>query len=59
MTKPLNLKLLILLCANTLLLSCSEPQSQSTTVETADQALTSQELSDLSLIHISEPTRPH
>ncbi|MEC8455049.1 MAG: hypothetical protein VXZ01_08605, partial [Pseudomonadota bacterium] len=48
MAKPLNLKLLTLLCANTLLLACSEPQSQSTSMVTADQALTSQELSDQS-----------
>ena len=48
MAKPLYLKLLTLLCANTLLLSCSEPQSQSTTVVPADQALTSRELSDQS-----------
>ena len=48
MAKPLNLKLLTLICATTLLLSCSEPQSQSTTVVTADQSLTSQDLSDQS-----------
>ena len=48
MAKPFNLKLLTLICATTLLLSCSEPQSQSTTMVTADQALTSQELLDQS-----------
>ena len=48
MFQPLSLKLLTLLCANALLLSCSEPQSQSTTVVTADQAKTNQQVSDQS-----------
>ena len=48
MLQPLSLKLLTLLCANALLLSCSEPQSQSTTVVTADQAKTNQQVSDQS-----------
>ena len=48
MFQPLSLKLLTLLCANALLLSCSEPQSQSTTVVTAGQAQTNQQVSDQS-----------
>ena len=46
MIKPLTLKLLILICANTLLLSCSEPESQSTGAVTANQAQVTQEVYD-------------
>ena len=46
MIKPLTLKLLILICANTLLLSCSEPESQSTRAVTANQAQVTQEVYD-------------
>ena len=38
MAKPFNLKLLTLICATTLLMSCSEPKSQPTTGVTADQS---------------------
>ena len=48
MSQPLSLKLLTLLCANALLLSCSEPQSQPTTGVTADQSQTPQLVSDQS-----------
>ena len=48
MSQPLSLKLLTLLCANALLLSCSEPQSQSTTGVTADQSQAPQLVSDQS-----------
>ena len=48
MSQPLSLKLLTLLCANALLLSCSEPQSQPTTGVTADQSQAPQLVSDQS-----------
>jgi len=48
MSQPLSLKLLTLLCANALLLSCSEPQSQSTTEVTTDQSQAPQQVSDQS-----------
>lgn len=48
MSQPLSLKLLTLLCANALLLSCSEPQSQPTTGVTADQSQEPQLVSDQS-----------
>ena len=48
MSQPLSLKLLTLLCANALLLSCSEPQSQSTTEVTTDQSHAPQQVSDQS-----------
>ena len=49
MSQPLSLKLLTLLCANALLLSCSEPQSQPTTGVTADQSQAPQQVSDQSV----------
>ena len=48
MSQPLSLKLFTLLCANALLLSCSEPQSQSTTEVTTDQSQAPQQVSDQS-----------
>ncbi|MEC8408567.1 MAG: pyrroloquinoline quinone-dependent dehydrogenase [Pseudomonadota bacterium] len=49
MSQPLSLKLLTLLCANALLLSCSEPQSQPTTGVTADQSQAPQQVPDQSV----------
>ena len=48
MSQPLSLKLLTLLWANALLLSCSEPQSQPTTGVTADQSQAPQLVSNQS-----------
>ena len=48
MSQPHSLKLLTLLCANAVLLSCSEPQSQSTTEVTTDQSQAPQQVSDQS-----------